>query len=452
MMRRASIVAVLATCFLSGTAGLGLAQSAPPLRGSLEEEAAAVPPPPVRTELSETVLEIKPQDPLIPSTGAIVPEEPPPPRRRIRPADPYAPTGIGNTGIRFYPSITVGVVHSSNVNQSKTQPESASGLLLRPGYRLESNWVRHSLTAELDGNLVSYEGTDDYDTRNLNVFQRLRLDVRRHTTATLDSRYVLDQSGGDDATEHRLSSSAALAHDFGPMTAAIRTGTTAAFFEDLKLQGGGSISNEDQNYIEPSVSIRTTYNQPQALRPYVEAEYTPRFHTREFDRNGLRRDSHGFGLTAGVEIAAGPLWSGDLGLTYLHRNYKDARLDAVNSLGLVGNLTWSPTDLTSVVMTAGTSLGETTSANVSATRDWTASVDITHALRDNIDLSAGASVEIEDFDGAADKTYDLNLGLSWKLNPVLSWTAAYDMTWLDAANSAQSYVEHRISTGLTLRR
>jgi hypothetical protein len=455
MTCRASIAALFATSLIFSGAGSAWAQSTLPLRGSLAEEAAAEEQlkKPVRTELAETVLEITPLDPQTPATAAIVPEEPPPPpRRRVRLQDPYAPQGIGNTGLRLYPSINVGAVYSSNVNESEDDPISAKGLQLRPGLRLESNWIRHSLNAGLDGRLISYQGEDDYDTRTLDVFQRVRLDVRRHTTATLDARYALDQSGGDESTEHTLSGSLALSHDFGPVVATLKAGATGALYEDVDLPGGGSEDNSDRNYTEPSLSIRTTYNQSQAIRPYVEASYSPRIHRDEFDRNGLARDSQGYGITAGFEIAAEPLWSGDLGLTYLHRNYKDQSLDSASAVGLVGSLTWSPTELTSVVMGAGTTLGETTSATASSTTTWTASVDVTHGLRDNVDLQAGASVEIEDLDGAADKTYDVNLGLSWKFNPTLSWTAAYDLTWLDAAAGGEDYVEHRVSTGLTVSR
>ena len=49
-------------------------------------------------------------------------------------------------------------------------------------------------------------------------------------------------------------------------------------------------------------------------------------------------------------------------------------------------------------------------------------------------------------------TYSGNLGLLWKWSPELAWTAAYDVTWLDAAQSSNSYLEHKVSAGLVLSR
>ena len=373
-------------------------------------------------------------------------------RRVIARNDPYAPTGIGNDGLRFYPSLTAGSIFSSNVNNSANNPQSDIGLQLKPSLRIESDWSRHALTAGLDGDIVRYASHSEFGTSNLNVFERLRLDVRRTTTADINSSYVLDEAGGTDPTEHDLSGSLAITQDFGPMKARVTAATTSRFYDDRTRPNGTVEDNGDRNYNEPSLALRTTYNEYGPIRPYVEAAYSSRIHTRELDRNGINRDSTGLAMTAGVELDSGPIWTGDLGLTYLHRNYDTASLGSASALGMTGSLTWSPTELTKIVMATGTSLDETTSAATPATRHWITSVDMTYALRDNIDLLTGASLEIEDKGASIDKTYGGKLGLAWKFNPVLAWTAAYDLTWLDAGSGNGGYVEHRLSTGLTISR
>ena len=115
-------------------------------------------------------------------------------------------------------------------------------------------------------------------------------------------------------------------------------------------------------------------------------------------------------------------------------------------------MTWSPNDLTKVVMTAGTALDETTQADMPATATWTAGVGMTYGLRDNIDLLAGAAIEIEDTGRGVDTTYDGSIGVAWKLNPMMAWTAGYDLTWFDAGTTGGDYVEHRLRTGVTLSR
>jgi hypothetical protein len=448
MSRRTRAILMLGVGLLAGAAVPAFAQETAALRGTLTADDPAAIPAPTPGKLADTSLEIQPAEPVPPTS----------PRRRAA-ADPYAPNGIGTGGLRFYPSLTVGSVYTSNVNSSGSNPQPDAGLQIKPALRFESDWVRHSWTGGADGSLTLYADRSDLDSQSLNVFQRLRLDVRRDTTAEFSASYGLAQTGiGNSSvpatakglrTEHTIKGEAAVTHDFGGLAAALKAGTTARIFEDVKLNGGGVEDNRDRDYVEPSLSLRTTFTDLETLRPYVEASYTRRIHTLTYDRYGLRRDSDGFGVAAGFEISRDALWTGDFGITYLHRSYADPFLAPVGTIGLTGSLTWNPTEITKVVMSAGTSISEVSSATRSADPVWTAGIAASHALRDNIDLTGGASIEIEDTGPALDLTYDANLGLSWKLNPYFSWTAGYNVTWLDSGTAGRSYVEHRLSTGLT---
>ena len=70
------------------------------------------------------------------------------PRRRPRPENPWQPLGIDAGGFRLYPSLTIGAVATSNplrCNCPASKP--ATGVSLSPALRLESDWVRHRLSA-----------------------------------------------------------------------------------------------------------------------------------------------------------------------------------------------------------------------------------------------------------------------------------------------------------------
>ncbi|MCB1377237.1 MAG: outer membrane beta-barrel protein [Alphaproteobacteria bacterium] len=420
------------------------AQSGLPLKPSLDTTEEAAPPP-------------------IFASPAPVFEDPVPVKRRARQAaDPYAPTGVAMGGLRLYPSITIGSIATTNLPRSASDPKKDAGLNLRPSLRIESDWVRHAWNLDASGDLAFYARNNDLNSRDLDVSQRLRLDVRRGTTADLESSYSLSQSGLEDSdvpatavgyqTEHALAGSTTLTQDFGPIEGRIRGGATWRRYDDVKLSGGGTQSNADREYVEPSLSLRATLTDGAVFRPFVEVGYAPRLHRLTYDRNGLKRDSQGYSATAGLGIDSGPVWSGDLGLTYLRRTYEDPALKSNSAVGLTGNVTWNPSELTRIVLGLGTTLSETTSATSSGSRNWSATLDFTHALRENIDVAAGAGVEISKADGGSDVTYDASLDLSWKINPTLAWTAGYDFTWLDAATSARDYKEHRVTAGITLRR
>lgn len=386
----------------------------------------------------ETTLDITPLD-----------AAPPPVRRKKVVADPYAPQGLGTGGLRLFPSLEVGGIYSTNVNESRKKPKAAAGLLLKPTLAVESDWVRHSFTADVSGNFVSYT-QDEYGKQGLNAAATLRLDVRRTTTATLAGSYSYADKTVQDPAEQTLAGSGAIAQQFGRATASLKAGLTDKIYSDTEVPNGAGQDNGDRNYLEPSLTLRASYDVSDMLKPYVEASYAPRFHGENPDRYGLDRDSAGYQLTAGITVADDPLWTGDVGLTYLHRQYHDKALDSADAFGVSSALTWSPTELTRIVMGASTAIEESSSVSTPATPTYTASVAVTQAVRDNLDVTGGAAVTLEDNDGKYDKTYDANLGVSWKFNPNLSWTAGYDVTWLDAAKKKDSYIEHRVTAGMTI--
>lgn len=149
---------------------------------------------------------------------------------------------------------------------------------------------------------------------------------------------------------------------------------------------------------------------------------------------------------------APPLPNSVIAFSYLRRTYDDPALDSNQALGLTGELTWSPTDLTRIVLSLGTSLSETAAAGSPGSRNWSMKIAASQSLRDNLDLTLAGGAAMEQDSGGTDVTYDASAALSWKLNPMLAWTAGYDVTWLDAATAGRDYAVHKVSTGLTVSR
>jgi hypothetical protein len=440
---------MIAAASLAGLASLALAQGVDDLRPTLSEDDPAAP--------SEE-LELPKQPQL-----EVSPLEPPPPRRRPRLAekDPYAPEGLGSKVLRYFPSLAIDTVYSSNPTRSSSNSRSDVGVRLKPSVSFESDWVRHSWTGQASSTFLVYAEQDERNEVDADVSSRVRLDVRRTTRAEFDARYALNQTGSEDSevpdtavgtrNEHSFGGGAALIHDFGPLEGRLKTGLSWQLYEDVDLAGGGTEDNSDRDYLEPSVSVRATYTDPPVFKPFVEVAYAPRFHDRRLDRNGQRRDSHGVTASAGVVLDRGPIWSGEAAVTYSVRDYEDPALATADVLGVAGNVTWRPTEITTVVASASTNLNETSAASTSANRSWTFGANVTQAVRDNVDLKAGAGVTLEDQASGTDVTVDANLEVEWKLNPWLSWTAAYDGVWFQGVSNSGDYREHRITTGVRLQ-
>ena len=418
----------------------------------------------LRPAIAEDEAQVEPAEELavVPSL-TITPNDEQALPKAIRPTlDPYAAPGMKLGGILLYPELGAGTVYTSNVGGAASDARSDVGLLLRPSLRFESDWVRHSWTGQATGDFVAFLENDDFNSMQADAASKFRLDIRRTTRAEFDASYVLDQESSADSdvpdtavgnrTHHVLTANAAIIHDFGGLEGRAKAGIERQIFEDVELSGGGAEDNSDRNNYTPSLALRLSYTDPPALKPFVEIAYAPRFHDEKFDRNGLRRNSQGIIASVGLTIDQGPFWLGEVALVYAMRDYEDSALATNDVIGINGNLIWSPTELTTVVTTLSTGLNESASATSSGTKTWSGRIDVAHELRENVILLGGFGVEFEKFSGGTDTTLSPNLGIEWQLNPNLAWTAAYNGTWFEAADSGGNYNEQRLMTGIVLRR
>ena len=383
-------------------------------------------------------------------------------RRKQMDANPYAAQGLPFGGLRLYPSLEIGSIVSSNVLKAATGKKGGYGVSVKPSVRLESDWIRHSFTANATAAFAKSLSGPDIKSLDGGGDVALRLDVRRHTRAELDVNYNAETIGEGSselpptAESGRLDQSfggrAGIGHDFGGVEGALSVGVSRNLYGDVRISGGGKEHNSDREYTSIEVSARAQFKPGGALEPFLEAAYVPRFYDKKQDRNGTRRNSQGVRLRAGVAFADEPIWSGTLAATLEHRKYADASLDAATAPGLEASLTWRPTDLTRFEFNAGTSLSETISVGESATSNWTAGVRAIHALRENIDIYASLQEDIEKAAGSKDYTTTAGFGVDWTLNPFVVINAGYEGVFFNGKAPGTDYAEHRMLTSIVLRR
>jgi hypothetical protein len=389
-------------------------------------------------------------------------EEPVIRRRRVPPEDPYAPQGMAAGALRLYPVLQSGAILSSNPRQRNGGSKAGLGLRLAPSFRLESDWVRHSLRLNGSAEIIDYPSRDIPVERTANLTLAARIDVRRTTFIDFDANYDYDRTGAEDSevpdtaegdrVEHELGGFAALNHTFGRLTLRGRSGARLKLFEDVQLAGGGIEDNADRNYVEPELALRATYETSPALKPFADVAYRPRLHLDTPDRNGFDRDSQGGQLRLGAQFDASPLWSGELAMAYTVRDYDDPALGTIGALGIIGNVVWRPTELTTITASANSSIDETVAAGSGGTRTYEARLEAEHELRENILLVARTGIEFDQRDGPDDLTFDAGIGVTYRFNPWLAWTAGYGFTSFDGGAPQSDYVEHRVTTGIEIRR
>ena len=477
-MPRGSPVCMLAVCVvLMNGAGSAFAQQAIGLRPSLDEgTSVAAPPPPDDASNADDGL-APPQapetapvtDPQFDESAEIPPSPPggiPPLTRTLERAEtaaptvgPYDPLGIRLGAFRAYPSVEVTGVVTDNVRQSASDRQADIGLRIAPELRLQSDWVRHSASLNANSELIFYADDTDFNEHSANVTGNVLLDVRRSTTWETTGTYGLTQtspassevpnSAAGRRTDHAFGLTSRLSHRMGRLVGRISAGARYLLFDDVSLSGGGREDNSDRNYLEPSAELRLSYEHTPAIRPFAEIRYRPRIHDRTVDRSGLRRNSHGGTVAAGVEFDLSQIWRGEVALRYDVRTFDDATLDTVHSAGVDANVTWRPSQLTTVRWTASSELDESAASGISAVRSYTGAVAIDHALLQHVIIRATGGLAFNDRIGSRqdELTFDAGIGISYLLSRKAEVLARYGFTSFETFKSDDDYIENQFTAG-----
>jgi hypothetical protein len=415
----------------------------------------------LETEADDPDLVLPPPPPPQSARITIGDDDEPVLRRRKKVVDAYAAPGLRAGAFLLFPSLELSTVTSSNVRKSTTGRQADVGLRLKPQLRFESDWVRHSLTGAASFTGEQFLDNTDIKSRNGEANAKFRLDIRRTTTAEFDTSYTATSVGLEDseipatATGARLDQSfgavAAIRHDLGGVEARLRLGVSRNIYGDVDLTGGGKQDNSDRDYTQLSLAARATLNTGAIVDPFAEVAFEPRIHDQKTDRSGLKRDSQSVRVALGVNIADDPVWIGDIAATLERRDYSDSSLETVLAPGVAANLIWQPSDLTRFEFTAGATLAEAASAGVSASQNWNVGVDVSHALRENLQLVGGLKASFERSDGSTDITTVGNAGVNWIVNPYVVLSTGYEGTFFNGATAGSNYVDHRVLTSIILR-
>ncbi len=382
-------------------------------------------------------------------------------RRRAAPEDPYAASGIRRGSFVLSPQLEVGGVYTSNpLSQSRTGPDD-TGLRIAPTLALRSDWERHAVAFDFTGEHIFYDKFDDQNVNNFSAAVSGRVDIRSTTTLDVSAGFGQSQSNAasfevpdsarglrDDRAYNVL---ARLTHQMNRVITQVTGSATWFKFGNVDLGPGLEELNQDRDYVAPAGGLRVGYQISEALQPFVEVTYAPRIHDVSVDRNGLRRDSQGVVIRSGLSFNDGALWAGEIAARFEFRDYEDTILADQTALGMDANVTWSPTELTSVVFSANSQVEESADPLVAAATTWTAGVLASHQLRDNLAVEAGVSVGYTDYDGVSDETVIITtLGLAYALRPEVEMIAGYEFTSQNPGD-AGGYDDHRISAGMRFR-
>jgi hypothetical protein len=400
----------------------------------------------------------------------------PPKRGKAAEEDPYAPLGVRVGAFDLYPAVEV--IGGYNTNPANTPGGGTAAKLytVAPELRLQSDWSRHELKAELRGSYTGYS-PDSEPTLSRPYFNGTvdgRVDVTRNTHVDLNGRMLISTDNpGSPNLQAGLAKlpvfttyggSAGVRQQFNRFELGIKGDVERTAYQDSTLTDGTTASNEDRNFNQYTGTLRGSYELMPGVKPYAEVSADSRVHDLATDVSGFQRDSKGLTGKVGSTFELARRLSGEIAVGYTQRSYDDPRFDTLS--GVIGNasLIWTATALTTVKLTASSVVGESTIPGVSGILYRAAALQIDHALRRWLIATVKLGFGVNSYEGGNDPStgnpdidrqdlvYEVGFGLTYKLNRDVQLKGEYRRDWQHSNIAGNDYTADVFLLGLRLQR
>lgn len=380
-------------------------------------------------------------------------------RRRPVEDDPYASLGIRLGGLTLFPMVGQAIGYDTNPNRTATERGSFVSQT-EAELRLQTDWSRHELTGALRGAYNEYPQVPGASRPEGAGRVGLRLDVDRDTQVNLDGRFQIDtqrQFSPDlnTAVQSRPvvfseGASVGVTHRFNRLVATLRGTVDRSDFEDARAPDGSVIDQSDRNFTQYGARGRLGYEIKPGLVPFVEALGDTRVYDRRTDNAGFRRNSEGVGGRAGTTFELTRLVTGEVGIGAVHRFYEDPRLGELTSPLVDASVVWAPTPLTTVRATASATVDETTVPGANGVRVLKGGLEVAHALRRNLTVTAGLTAADYEYNGAAihERSFGATLRAEYKLTRSVAVRASYAYERLDSSLPGSDYTANVFLVGM----
>ena len=223
-------------------------------------------------------------------------------KAHTEPDDPYLPLGIRTGSFLLYPAVELIAGRNSNPAQVPGG-KAANSYTAAPELRVQSDWSRHELKADLRGSYTGYspDETPSLSRPYFNGKVDGRVDVTKNDRIDLGARALVSTDNpGSPNLQAGLSKlpiftttggNAGYTHRFNRLEIGFKADVERTAYQDSKLTDGSTGSNADRDYNQYGGTLRAGYELSPGVTPFVEAGADSRKHDLATDFSGYQRDS-----------------------------------------------------------------------------------------------------------------------------------------------------------------
>jgi len=378
--------------------------------------------------------------------------------------DPYAPIGVRMGSFLLFPELAAESVYNDNIFLSSIRPEGDWALALTPALRVQSDWSRHSLEANVGGEYSFHERFRTEDDESFAADVTGQIDLRRSTNIVASagySRAFEDRSSSDfpaNAAERPLvrSNDWSLGgnHTFNRLTLTLRGDVSTDNYGDSVAVDGSLIDNSGRDYTERRLTSRAGYEFQPGVQAFVEGSVNERDFVEAVDSGGQLNGSSGHDIQAGLAFKLSGKLTGEASAGYALQTPDDPTLKDVDGLIFNAALEYKPTALTTLRFDAASQVAETTVTGSAGSINRNVEFSAEHRPRRNIILGASIGYQNEKFSGTGETDEDWTTGLTgeYLFTPSVGLIVSYEHVESTSSVPGNDYSTNEVRMGMRFRR
>ena len=394
----------------------------------------------------------------------------PKPKPKLDP-DPFAPIGFDAGPLRAHAYEETDFGYNSNPNQApggSSNLRGSSFLREEVGLAGESNWSNHSFVGDMRLGYDDYFRDSSADAPDGDGKFLARIDVTRDIKINIDGNYTISTQYQSSPNLYNNGLSTALAsrplvatyggglgvsQDFNRTEVTLRGSFERTYWADAHFADGSTQYLSRDSYDDYGLTLRAAYELTPGVKPFVEGFVDQRIHDTTYGTTGYDRNSDGVSVTAGSTFELTRLLVGTASAGYADRNYQDPRLANLRGPVFDVSLVWTATPLTKVTLRTLTTMDETTVVGASGTINRSAPLEVAHALRRDLTITATAGIQDETYPGnpLVQTYYSAGLKAEYNLTRSIVVKGAYSWQRMTSNQVGSDYTANIMMVGLRLQ-
>ncbi|WP_439575834.1 outer membrane beta-barrel protein [Phreatobacter sp.] len=398
-----------------------------------------------------------------PRTGEVVSFD-----RRVQPeVDPFAATGLRVGSFIVTPQADLTLGYDSNPRRVSA---GSPGSLFTQSYgevQARSDWSRHEVTARLRGTYSAYFSDPGVNRPEVAAVATGRIDVARDTRIETEARYnlIANAPGSSNLPSapdglrnlpliRQYGATAGVVQDIGRLQLSLRGTVDRVTHDDAVTNAGTLIPQGERNYVALGGRLRASYELTPGVRPFVEAAIERRSFDQPVTSGGLQQGSNAFTARIGSTFELTRLLTGEIAAGYLLRRSAEPTFTDIRVPVLDASLIWTVTPLTTLRLTARSTVDESFTTGASGIQRHDLAVELEHAFRRWLTGTARLAYGQDRYAGTTrtDQRMIASVGLVYRASRNLQIRGELRREALMSSAVGQSYTTNIVLMGLRLQR